>query len=197
MRIASRNVRLRPKNAFDLITLIARSQSDPRKARAELVQNSLDAGARSISVTRLRRRRQVAISILDDGTSRPDLMARRELKYVFTRHDVSTLRHVLRQVCRPIVHAGPVSTVRSVYFDDPCLSACRANLDGIGLRHKTRIRWYDREHPADRFFLETKWRRHRICGKHHVPKAVLFRDCHERSGRLFRATAVRRGSSAR
>ena len=67
MRIASRNVRLRPKNAFDLITLIARSQSDPRKALAELVQNSLDAGARSISVTRMRRRRQVAISILDDG----------------------------------------------------------------------------------------------------------------------------------
>ena len=27
-------------------------------------------------------------------------------------------------------------------------------------------RWYDREHPADRFFLESKWRRHRICGKH-------------------------------
>ncbi len=37
---AGRNVRLRPANSFDLIRLIALSQSDPRKAVAELVQNS-------------------------------------------------------------------------------------------------------------------------------------------------------------
>ena len=39
-------VRLRPENPFELIRLLARSQTDPRKAVAELAQNSLDANAR-------------------------------------------------------------------------------------------------------------------------------------------------------
>jgi hypothetical protein len=63
----SRVVRLRPANPFDLIGLIARSQNDPRKAIAELVQNSLDAGAANVSVTRWRKRREIMISVLDDG----------------------------------------------------------------------------------------------------------------------------------
>ncbi len=64
---SGRTVRLRPANPFDLIRLIAQSQSDPRKAIAELVQNSLDAGARRVTVTRRRRRGEMALSILDDG----------------------------------------------------------------------------------------------------------------------------------
>jgi hypothetical protein len=60
-------VRLKPVNPFDLIPLIAHSQSDPRKALTELVQNSLDAGAGSVTLTRLRRRREVAIAVVDDG----------------------------------------------------------------------------------------------------------------------------------
>src|SRR5688572_30276133 len=47
----SRTVRLKPSNPFDLIRLLARSQSDPRKAVCELVQNSLDAQARRIEIT--------------------------------------------------------------------------------------------------------------------------------------------------
>ena len=127
----------------------------------------------------------LAITRLDDGPPRPDLDTRRELKFVFTGHDVATLRRQLLQTCRPIFHAGPVSTVRSVYFDDPVLGNCRANLDGIGLRHKTRLRWYDRRTPADRFYLEVKWRRHRVCGKHRVhlgsnrpPGESSFRQLH-------------------
>ncbi len=60
-------VRLRPANPFDLIRLIAESQNDPRKAMAELVQNSLDAGARTISITRMRRRGEQVVSVFDDG----------------------------------------------------------------------------------------------------------------------------------
>jgi hypothetical protein len=45
---------------FDLIRWLARSQSDPRKAVAELVQSSLNADARRVTppraVTHLRRR---------------------------------------------------------------------------------------------------------------------------------------------
>jgi len=66
-RAAGRKVRLRPQNPFDLIRLLARSQSDPRKAVAELVQNSLDAGARHVEVTWFNERGRRALRILDDG----------------------------------------------------------------------------------------------------------------------------------
>lgn len=64
---SGRKIRLRPANSFDLIRLIAYSQSDPRKAMAELVQNALDAEARHLTITRQRRRGEVVLSILDDG----------------------------------------------------------------------------------------------------------------------------------
>ncbi len=63
----TKRLRLKPANPFDLIRLLAHSQSDPRKALAELVQNALDANARHITITRMRRRGEAALSILDDG----------------------------------------------------------------------------------------------------------------------------------
>ena len=76
------HVRLRPANPFDLIRLIAHSQSDPRKAMAELVQNSLDADAERVTITRHRQRGDVVISVVDDGrgvfpdAERPDALRR-------------------------------------------------------------------------------------------------------------------------
>lgn len=98
--------------------------------------------------------------------ARPDLAERREHKLPFPGHDVAALRDALRAHCRPLAYAGPVSRVHSVYFDDLELGACRANLAGVGVRHKTRLRWYDAELPGDRFQLEIKWRRHQATGKH-------------------------------
>ncbi|QDV05064.1 DNA mismatch repair protein [Planctomycetes bacterium Poly30] len=70
----SRRVKLRPQDPFDLIRLLARSQSDPRKALAELVQNSLDAGARRIEIQWFNDRGRRALSIWDDGAGVfPDL----------------------------------------------------------------------------------------------------------------------------
>jgi histidine kinase/DNA gyrase B/HSP90-like ATPase len=63
----TRTVRLRPANPFDLIRLIAESQNDPRKAIAELVQNSLDAGGREVTITRASRKKEMVLSIFDDG----------------------------------------------------------------------------------------------------------------------------------
>jgi hypothetical protein len=63
----SNRVRLRPHDTFDLIRPLARSRSDPRKAVAELAQNSLDAGARRIELTWFNKKRQRALGIWDDG----------------------------------------------------------------------------------------------------------------------------------
>jgi len=98
--------------------------------------------------------------------ARPDLAARGEIKYGFRRHDVATLRATLRRVADPIVYADPVSTVRSVYFDDARLSACHANLAGLGVRHKLRLRWYDAPSPVGDCYCEIKWRRNQATGKH-------------------------------
>lgn len=121
--------------------------------------------------------------MLDDGGSRHDRTLRRELKFVFPGQDVATLRRLLTGACRPIRYAGPVSFVRSVYFDDPTLTAARNNLAGVGLRQKTRLRWYDHESPTRRFILEIKWRRHRFSGKHRLhlecsrpPGEISYRD---------------------
>jgi hypothetical protein len=78
----SSRVRLKPADSFGLIRLIARSQSDPRKAVAELVQNSLDAGAAHVRVTWYSHKGRRAVSVWDDGTGvfaellRPDALRR-------------------------------------------------------------------------------------------------------------------------
>ncbi len=76
----SRRIRLKPADPFDLIRLLARSQNDPRKAVAELVQNSLDAGATEVALVRFRKSGAVCLSIRDNGAGvlpdrvRPDAL---------------------------------------------------------------------------------------------------------------------------
>lgn len=52
---------------FELIRHLARSQSDPRKAVAELVQNALDEQATHVTIERFRDGPDAVLSILDDG----------------------------------------------------------------------------------------------------------------------------------
>jgi hypothetical protein len=52
---------------FELIRHLARSQSDPRKAVAELVQNALDEQASHVVIERRRDEGDTMLSILDDG----------------------------------------------------------------------------------------------------------------------------------
>ncbi len=61
------HVRLKPQDSFDLIRVIAKSQSDARKAIGELVQNSLDAGARRVEITWFNDKGARALRIADDG----------------------------------------------------------------------------------------------------------------------------------
>ncbi len=77
--------KLRPHDPFELIRWLALSQPDPRKALAELVQNSLDAGARHIRVTRRRERGEPCLRIFDDGDGViPEMDRPDALKYIAT-----------------------------------------------------------------------------------------------------------------
>jgi hypothetical protein len=107
-------------------------------------------------------------AVIDEGTSRRDLASRREVKFALAHMDVGKLRSLLETNCRRLIHNQRVSVVRSIYFDDFQLSACRANLNGVGLRRKLRLRWYDTLKPAQDFFFEIKWRDNRVTGKHRL-----------------------------
>jgi hypothetical protein len=104
--------------------------------------------------------------VIETGTVRKDLESRREVKFVLPGMDVGRLRSLLDCQLRSQVHNEKISTVRSVYFDDPGFSSCHANLDGVGRRRKVRVRWYDSLAPGKSFFFEIKWRNNRITGKH-------------------------------
>jgi hypothetical protein len=109
-----------------------------------------------------------SFQLIDSGTSRSDLASRREIKYAFSQMDVVKLRRLLEANCRRLIHNDRVSVVRSIYFDDARLSACHANLDGLGDRRKLRLRWYDSLTPGTDFFFELKWRDNRVTGKHRL-----------------------------
>ncbi len=77
--------RLQAHDPFELIRWLALSQPDPRKALAELVQNSLDAGARRIRIVRLRERGVPCLKISDDGAGViPEMDRRVALRYIAT-----------------------------------------------------------------------------------------------------------------
>jgi hypothetical protein len=59
--------RLRIGDEWNAISLIARTQSNPLKAVAELVENSLDARARSVEIVRARRGGRLSLTVSDDG----------------------------------------------------------------------------------------------------------------------------------
>ena len=81
----ARNLQLKPADPFELIRWLARSQADPRKGVAELVQNSLDAGATRVIITRRRHRGVVELSVKDDGEGvLPDLPREDALAYLAT-----------------------------------------------------------------------------------------------------------------
>jgi hypothetical protein len=68
-----------------LIRWLALSQPDPRKALSELVQNSLDADASSIRITRRRERKSPCLFIWDNGAGViPELDRPDALKYIAT-----------------------------------------------------------------------------------------------------------------
>ena len=63
--------KLRIGDDWNAINIIALSQQNPLKAVAEFVENSIDASARNITITRGRDRGQHFLRIKDDGQGIP------------------------------------------------------------------------------------------------------------------------------
>ncbi len=90
--------RLRIGDNWNAITIIALSQSNPLKAIAEFVENSIDAGARNITIIRGKERGESFIRIIDDGEGiRKDENGLPNFKYVATHICDSIKRQLKRE----------------------------------------------------------------------------------------------------
>jgi hypothetical protein len=77
--------KLRIGDDWNAIRIIALSQSNPLKAIAELVENSIDARAKTIAITRGREHGEHYLTVKDDGDGVPrDLNGLPDFKYVAT-----------------------------------------------------------------------------------------------------------------
>ena len=77
--------RLKIGDDWNAITIIALSQSNPLKAIAEFVENSIDARARNVTITRGREHGRHFLAIRDDGEGVPrDAEGRPDFRYVAT-----------------------------------------------------------------------------------------------------------------
>lgn len=92
--------KLRIGDHWNAITIIALSQSNPLKAVAEFVENSIDARARHITVVRGKERGQPYLRITDDGSGVPrDEEGLPDFKYVAT-HVCDSVKRRLQNEAR-------------------------------------------------------------------------------------------------
>src|ERR1700756_3248037 len=89
--------KLRIGDDWNAITIIALSQSNPLKAIAELVENSIDAKARAVTITRGGQGAEQYLSIRDDGGGVPrDADGRPDFGYVAT-HICDSVKRRLKE----------------------------------------------------------------------------------------------------
>src|SRR6201994_4967523 len=90
--------KLRIGDDWNAIRIIALSQSNPLKAIAELVENSIDAHARKITITRGREHGEHYLAIRDDGDGVPrDANGIPDFRYVATHICDSVKRRLKSQ----------------------------------------------------------------------------------------------------
>lgn len=83
---------------------------------------------------------------------------RHEYKHVITAYDRFVLRDRLWAVCRPDPHAiGGKYEIRSLYFDNLDDTALREKLDGVSIREKFRIRYYNGDTSFIHLEKKSKW----------------------------------------
>src|SRR5882757_9188036 len=87
--------KLRIGDDWNAIRIIALSQGNPLKAIAEFVENSIDARAKTVTITRGREHGEHYLSIKDDGDGVPrDEDRLPDFKYVATHICDSIKRHL-------------------------------------------------------------------------------------------------------
>jgi len=97
-RAAEAKGKLRIGDDWNAIRIIALSQSNPLKAIAELVENSIDAHARKITITRGREHGEHYLAIRDDGDGVPrDANGIPDFRYVATHICDSVKRRLKSQ----------------------------------------------------------------------------------------------------
>lgn len=89
---------------------------------------------------------------------------RHEWKIEITYADMIAIRQRLRAVAQPDEHAiDGRYWIRSLYFDNQADKALREKLDGVDMREKFRIRYYNGD--AAVIHLEKKSKRNGLCSK--------------------------------
>ena len=89
---------------------------------------------------------------------------RHEWKHAINYADMLELRTRLRAVTRPDLHGqNGQYCIRSLYFDDPTDTALREKVNGVNLREKFRLRYYDSNTSFIR--LEKKSKINNLCNK--------------------------------
>jgi hypothetical protein len=91
MERESESGKLKIGDHWNAITIIALSQNNPLKAIAEFVENSIDAGAKNVTIVRGKNKNEHYIKIVDDGTGIQDF------RYVATHIGDSIKRELRRK----------------------------------------------------------------------------------------------------
>ena len=92
---------------------------------------------------------------------------RHEWKHEITPSDMMTLRARLRTVAKPEEHGtNGTYEIRSLYFDDLFDTALREKINGVNMREKFRLRYYNNDTSFIR--LEKKSKINGLCNKRQV-----------------------------
>ena len=94
---------------------------------------------------------------------------RHEWKHEISYADLLSIRARLRAVAQPDAHAiGGKYLIRSLYFDNLNDKALREKIDGVNMREKFRIRYYNGD-PSKIIHLEKKSKRNGLGTKYSAP----------------------------
>ncbi len=101
-----------------------------------------------------------------------DIKYRHEWKHEITLSDLISIRQRLRAVAEPDPHAeGGKYLIRSLYFDNLSDKALREKIDGVNMREKFRIRYYNGD-PSSVIHLEKKSKRNGLGTKYSAPLSM-------------------------
>lgn len=98
---------------------------------------------------------------------------RLEYKYLVPVECLDDIRSDIRpfvEVDKHAIDRQPQEyTIRSIYFDTPCMSCYYEKIDGVKVRKKYRIRGYNELNDSDIIFLEIKRKNNNYISKNRAP----------------------------